>query len=502
MLDAHDATASELNTINDRGTVGGNWSQASLANQAGFLANTAALQTTTPPGSSLLGVNQAGDTVGHAQSFGYVQTTAGLTVLTPPGATVAHARSINDEGLVVGDALGPAGAFAWTWKATSGYQVLPAEQATGVNNTGDIIGHSATGPWLFQSGTFQAYTLPQASSVRLRAINNRGQLLVAYRTPASGAQDRFGIQSESAFEEIALTLPTGFSQPSILGLNSSGEICGHARDSQGHHHGFRARPVSLPEITESHTDIAVRWQAGAFRLEVADTDYGASYPPEGVVLAAGPSARRLIPATASYRFLGPAGASTWLLPQAQDPSLPWLGLSSFVPGGVLQGNLAHLTLESISGPGHFQIFSVSGIGSPAVRINTADGIGPTDRVSLASGAHAHYNWAFSAPGLWKLRFRIRGNLAATGTEVASIPIELTFWLETGRIFPAALSSPKIVPSGQEMTIQGEVGRELLLRSSSDLHQWSTDQRLIISQPVTTLTAPAGGPRTFYQAIVR
>lgn len=48
---------------------------------------------------------------------------------------------------------------------------------------------------------------------------------------------------------------------------------------------------------------------------------------------------------------------------------------------------------------------------PRIYISTADGIGSEDALEgVTANFHAHFNWGFTAPGLYRLRFRFSGTL--------------------------------------------------------------------------------------------
>ena len=524
-VNVHEAAHSSAHAVSNRGVIAGDWSLADSASSAGVLHSTSALQTLLPPphphrSIGIRHLNSAGDTVGFIDNSAFLRRNGSLSLLTPPAASVACARGINDNGTVVGDAVTPGGPVAWHWHPTTGFTSLAGLEnrtghgASGINNAGTIIGWSSrpsapdptvieTTPWILTNGVFSPFSWQGTSASSLTAINDHGDLLVEFRMAATGTRNRFAVRSGSSFHEILFTLPAGMSHVSVRGLNHLGEIAGFCLDANGQRHAFRGLPAWLPEITDSHTDLTLRINSGQLTMEVNDTDFGQSFASDRVVIRAGPSARRLVPPSPSFAFLGPTGSSTWILPQAQDYALPWLGISSFIPQGILAGNQAHLTLEEFSGPGNFQLYSISGLGTPIVRINTADGLNPaTDRLSLGSGAHAHFNWAFSAPGLWNLRFRVRASPAAGGPEIVSTLKELTFLIDKGNVFPIRLRNPQIDPSGIRLTLETEVGRELILRSSSDLVHWHITRRLITTDPVTTLTEPIDGPRRFHQPVLR
>jgi surface-anchored protein len=96
----------------------------------------------------------------------------------------------------------------------------------------------------------------------------------------------------------------------------------------------------------------------------------------------------------------------WILPQNEDPNLPFLGFSTTrFPSGVQFGSTVQLALVGIDGPGDFSAVVVGPFGDASVLANTRDGIDESDSITLrAQGSHLHCNWIFSQPGLYKLTF--------------------------------------------------------------------------------------------------
>jgi surface-anchored protein len=524
LINVHEAAHSLAHGINDRGEICGTRRHADTSINRGVIHNSAGLQKNVDPadgydGISILAINDSGNVAGFMETDAFVWSGGHFTILTPPDAAFTVARGINDSGTVVGDAIGPDGSFAWTWSSAHGYGTLKGlpgctgHGAKGVNASGSVIGYSTrsapgdpdtevTSQWLYSGGSFTPVTWQGTTHLSLIGINDHGDLLILFRMAATGSQDRYAARSGNSTHELRFKLPPGLEKPAVSGFSNCGEITGYCSDNTGRHHAFRGRPAWLPELTETHADLAVSISGGQFRMDVSDSDLGAVYAPDRVLISAGSSARRLIPSGPAWSFLGAAGASTWILPQAQDPGLPWLGVSSIITGGVLQGPVA-VSLDGVAGPGHFSLYSISGLGNPSVRMNSSDGINPaTDRFTLNPGAHVHFNWAFSAPGLWKVRFRARGTPAAGGAEIVSTPQELTFWLEPGTVFPLFMGTPSVGQAGITIPLTAEVGRECVLRTSTDLVNWTISQQFMTTTREFTVTASTAGPIRFYRAEIR
>jgi surface-anchored protein len=70
-------------------------------------------------------------------------------------------------------------------------------------------------------------------------------------------------------------------------------------------------------------------------------------------------------------------------------------------------------------------YQVTEFGAPVVSLNSRDGITGADAVTVAAGSHAHRNWAFSAPGVYRITLQAAGTLSA-GPEVVSAPTTFLF----------------------------------------------------------------------------
>jgi surface-anchored protein len=156
--------------------------------------------------------------------------------------------------------------------------------------------------------------------------------------------------------------------------------------------------------------------------------------PDQVLLAVADAARVEVPDDPRYTaFLGPAGTPMWILPQTQDPSLLYAGMSTEnktsqsgwtgfgvspdfltrgVPSAVFKNNQITLSLDGFSGPGDFYLYSTSAFGDPTIVFNTSNGLDLSDSRLFSPGSHVHFNWAFSEPGEYEVSLRASGTLNA------------------------------------------------------------------------------------------
>lgn len=191
-----------------------------------------------------------------------------------------------------------------------------------------------------------------------------------------------------------------------------------------------AHAASAVVLDHGHVDaVDVEYEDGALELHVHDESVEPSveYDPAQVVLKALPGARTTVPADASYRFLGPAGAPVSVLPETQDPDLLWPGFSTEeLTTGVFAGDSLKVTLKSVRGPGAASVFTTDPFGAASVLLNSGDGL--PDALTLPAGLHEHVNWGFTKPGVYKLTFQATATLTS-GATVSSAPAVLTFCVD-------------------------------------------------------------------------
>jgi surface-anchored protein len=151
-----------------------------------------------------------------------------------------------------------------------------------------------------------------------------------------------------------------------------------------------------------HTDVGIAYDAIAneWELHVHDEENDVEYfPATDALLMVKYQAHTTVPFGAAWNFLGSAGSSTWILPNTENPDLLFLGIGAEeIESGIFAGDSFSLALKGVSGPGNFALFDLDTFGNPTVRWNSGDGFTGADLLSVVTGGHSHFNWAFSAPG--------------------------------------------------------------------------------------------------------
>lgn len=179
-------------------------------------------------------------------------------------------------------------------------------------------------------------------------------------------------------------------------------------------------------LTSGHLDLGVAFEDGAFHLHIHDEENEQEFSPDEATLQVGPESFTLVPSDPRYNFLGAGGSPVYVLPQVENPNLIFLGVGAEeIEAGLFQQDQITLTLRGIAGPGSFAGYSVDGFGSPTVFFDSRNGFDAADRITVPAGGHADINWAFSAPGNYRLTFEAEGSLAGGGM-VASGPVDFHF----------------------------------------------------------------------------
>lgn len=156
-------------------------------------------------------------------------------------------------------------------------------------------------------------------------------------------------------------------------------------------------------LGSGHTDVGVAYEDDAWDLHIHHEDTDTEYEPGDAIFAIGAAAQSVIPSDPNFAFLGTAGDTVWILPSEQNPALLFLGIGSEeIADGTFFDNEFTLTLSGFSGPGNFFLYDTDSFGTPSVLWSTNNGLIGSDTLTLTTGGHAHYNWAFTQAGTYSL----------------------------------------------------------------------------------------------------
>lgn len=162
-------------------------------------------------------------------------------------------------------------------------------------------------------------------------------------------------------------------------------------------------PSGTQTVSDGHFDFGVQVQDGA--LVSAIKDDTAATPtwvsPESRIFRLDDSSASAVPSNPAFSFLGQTGDPIWQIPQNQKTGVPWLGWNTQHSSAVTGINGATTwRIESVDGPGELFIYQVGSFGDIIRVLSLADGW-PTS-VQIPPNVHAHGNWSFTEPGVYRV----------------------------------------------------------------------------------------------------
>ena len=194
-----------------------------------------------------------------------------------------------------------------------------------------------------------------------------------------------------------------------------------------------AASAQVTNLSNQHMDFRLQYNATAIGSNQLDVilgyDPGQRVTNTQAYIVGNTNSKVTIPSNPNFAFLGSAGAPIWILPQSQNVTLPYLGISAEdIPGGVFT-NPMELELVSVEGPGNFFAWSVSGAGNPPdVKFIATNGV-VSPQFKIANpliGSHEHNNWGFSTNGLYRVTFRANGQFIGDTTNTIGRDVAWSF----------------------------------------------------------------------------
>lgn len=201
--------------------------------------------------------------------------------------------------------------------------------------------------------------------------------------------------------------------------------------------------ASAAVLREGHADIGIAYEDNKLFPHIHDEENDVEYGPGTAVLLVKFAAHEAIPAGATWDFLRPGGQThVWRLPNVENPELLFLGIGAeeIDPGTLVNDELT-IALTSVTPPpgGVFSVYDVDGFGTPAVLMNSGDGISTADSFIHLAGAHRHVNWTFTEPGDYRVEFTVTAKVG-TATKTAKAGYKFHVQSEASSTAPTVLIS--------------------------------------------------------------
>jgi surface-anchored protein len=206
-----------------------------------------------------------------------------------------------------------------------------------------------------------------------------------------------------------------------------------------------------------HVDLNVVWNAatqtfsGGFMTDSNVNGGGAAVPfgPEEAVAYLPSTGQRQRTSTGTqYDFQGAMGDTYWVFPSSASLSNTnfslYLGWSAYgvTRDGTFTDNRIRWTVDSVENLTTPSATAFYGYSVSAGNVNmqlTLDPAYPNREMVMLANGHSHLNLLFRAAGMYRITFRVRGTLVATGQEVSSL-IPVYFGVERWEI-PGAVQPP-------------------------------------------------------------
>ena len=242
----------------------------------------------------------------------------------------------------------------------------------------------------------------------------------------------------------------------------------------------RTQPAPDPDgnivrLRKGEADLGVAFEGGALEVHLHDHDADVEYESGEARLYVPALAKSAIPDNPAFAFIGNPQDPVWILPQRENPKLPFLGVAGEeIDEGLFQDEMVDLSIVGISGPGDMFVYALDGFGNPAVHIDSKNGVDATDRLAVAVGSHFHINWAFSEPGLYEVTFQASGTLIEGGSVQSEAA---TFVFE---VVPIELDIDIVRDDDHtELLFETQDGIIYQLETSTDLKTWRSEGEAFI-----------------------
>ncbi|MDK8663783.1 choice-of-anchor M domain-containing protein [Corynebacterium coyleae] len=161
-------------------------------------------------------------------------------------------------------------------------------------------------------------------------------------------------------------------------------------------------------IKAGHMDMALVGEGSSLStvlIDDSDPLHPAHRPSGSFIFAVPDSARTDLPDSVRDSFPG-SPAQMWILPQAQDKNLPWLGFSTTgVPASAIEeGSRITVSMRDVTGPGRLMTWHED-LRGLRIELDSGD---PSKTLQYPVNAHDHQGFGFTEPGIYTATFVYSG----------------------------------------------------------------------------------------------
>lgn len=201
-------------------------------------------------------------------------------------------------------------------------------------------------------------------------------------------------------------------------------------------------------ISTGHFDLGINYEKpSGWRAYIHDYGEGSHREPFNTIYSIGSSTETIVPEDPAYSLLGNSGDKIWIIPEIYSPNTVFLGIGApllernIFSGGLSNRGQLSMRLVSVEGTGPDAGGTVSLWQSgfpPRFYFSSADGIDEKDAlINITANFHAHYNWGFTKPGLYRVTFELSGTLVPElGGQFTSTQVTYSFEImNAGNSYP-------------------------------------------------------------------
>lgn len=326
---------------------------------------------------------------------------------SPSSGNVERVFSNKDKDLQsIGYEVGAHGHFNWTFTKPGIYKVTWTGRAKHTDGTEETT-EPITQYWLV--GSDSQVGLKDGTTVGLNKITSP--------VDANGSTGPTGsAEPTEPTEPSGPTKPTTPSQPSTEPTQptqpptdpAAAQRCYAAAALANHpEHIIESGHMDMALQSEGEGGVAARLHDGADASAPAQRESGT------FAFAVPDSARTAIKEKFRAQLPG-APDKLWILPQSQQPGLPWLGFSTtdLAPGTLGESDKVDVTMSNVTGPGRIIAWhdNLSG-----VKVNLDSQPGDNEQPSglkYGMSAHDHLAFGFTEPGFYSATFTFTGKTAS------------------------------------------------------------------------------------------
>lgn len=324
--------------------------------------------------------------------------------------------------------------------------------------------------------------------LRLNSVDGPGDF-VAWTTGGAGSVEvpmnsRDGID---ALDVLDVPAPGhfhqnwGFTSPGTyhIGFVGEGTLAGQSTEVSSDEEIYR---FAVNVFDRGELDLEIAYEGGEWELVLLDEANETEIEASEAALHAGPATWQVVPTDPAFHFLGKPGDPVYILPQDEKEGVLFLGIAGDeIESGVFQDEKVSLNLSSVEGPGSVFLYSTDAFGAPNKYFDSSDGINESDQFPVRVGGHSHQNWAFSAPGIYRVSMNASGTLL-DGTRVNS----------RDTVFLFEVFGPTIIGEGElDLEVAYEDGEwEIVGLDEANEQEISANELVLLGGAVTQKVVPA------------